>query len=91
MNIHHSHLREKTLSLNFLIAYIPKNKKTISNNSIPVNVHTDFLFRLLKSVDAVFRASPWTLGRRLGLGILRFPIFASSVFSNFLFALNLVF
>ena len=58
MNIHHSHLREKTLSLNFLIAYIPKNKKTISNNSIPVNVHTDFLFRLLKSVDAVFRASP---------------------------------
>ena len=43
MNIHHSHLREKTLSLNFLIAYIPKNKKTISNNSIPVNVHTDYL------------------------------------------------
>ena len=29
-------------------------EEAISNNSIPVNVHTDFLFKLLKSVDVNF-------------------------------------
>jgi hypothetical protein len=39
----------------------------------------------------LFIQRPLTLGRWLGVRILRFPISASSVFSNFLFALNSVF
>ncbi|WP_220488114.1 hypothetical protein, partial [Shewanella sp. SR44-3] len=62
-----------------------------SNNSIPVSVHTDFLFVLLKSVanmkNLIFIQRPLTPGRWLGLRILRNPLSASSVFSNFLFAL----
>jgi hypothetical protein len=61
-----------------------------------VNVHTDFLFRLLKNVANMnifrfFIQLPLTLGRWLGVRILRFLGLASSVFSNFLFALNSVF
>ncbi len=44
MNIH------RCIELKFFDCQHSEEQKTISNNSIPVNVHTDFLFRLLKNV-----------------------------------------
>ncbi len=85
MNIH------RCIELKFFDCQHSEEQKTISNNSIPVNVHTDFLFRLLKNVANMnifrfFIQRPLTLGRWLGVRILRISRFASSVFSNFLFA-----